>query len=213
MARLNFNKGQSLIEVLLAVSVAIITIVAAVTVLILSLRISSQDVGFQTAAFLGQQVVDEIDVLAERDWELFMAVIGGTDYHLATTTQAGDFAIFDGVEVVTIDGVDYAVSFQANDVNRDGSGQIVTDGGFDDPSTKKIDVSVSWVFRGDPEISNLSKYVIRTANLSFVQSDWSGGGTSPSSDPVFERPGSTFYSADSDIDFSSQQGSIKIRGL
>ena len=204
------NGGQSLLEVIIAVAVGTITILAAITVLSLILRIGRQDVSFQTGVFLEQEILDNVTVTAERDWQQLANTSEGQDYRLATTSTEGVFEVQGGNDVVIIGETAYTSFFRVSSVGRDGNWNIVT-GGTNDPSTKKVDVFVTWLFQSSTVTSTIAKYITRTQNLVFSQSDWSGGASS--TDPVFTRPKNIFFEASSTIDFSSQPGTIKIQGL
>ena len=46
----------------------------------------------------------------------------------------------------------------------------------EDPSTKKLIVVVAWMENTTPSNVTLNKFVTRSKNQVFLQSDWSGGG-------------------------------------
>ncbi|MFH1758995.1 MAG: hypothetical protein ABH822_00325 [Patescibacteria group bacterium] len=190
MEELNSNKGQSLLEIIIAIAVAVITIMAAIMVLILMLRITDQDVSLQTAVFLEQKTMDEVTVILQKDWQSLSATASST-------------------EAVVIDDVDYEVVFQVSPVSRDGGGSIVESGGTVDAATKKIDVFINWNYRGDTAEYKAEKYLTRSGNYIFQQTDWSGGAiTSP--EPVFDKSGNSFYSADGNVDYRTQPGELKL---
>ncbi|HCX45356.1 TPA: hypothetical protein DGT35_02015, partial [Patescibacteria group bacterium] len=178
MVELNFkNKsGQSLIEILIAMAVGTITILAAVTVLTLMLRVGKQDVSFQTAAFLEQEVVDNLLVTAERDWQEVAETSDNKKYYLKITETKGVFEIVEGTKTVAIDDVDYTYYIEFDEVNRSSSGAI-SSSGSKDPSTRRVELLVTWKFQGDDEISTVTKYITRSKNEVFRQTNWSGGPT------------------------------------
>ena len=204
------KSGQSLIEILIAMAVGIITILAAVTVLTLMLRISKQDVSFQTAAFLEQEVVDNLLVTSERDWQEVANTSEDKQYHLETTETRGVFVIKEGTETVFIDGVDYIYYLEIDPVKRDDDGAI-SSSGTDDPSTKKVKLSVTWKFQGDDEISTVTKYITRSKNEVFRQTNWSGGPTETSDETISDIT-HEFYES-TDLDFVGQPGLLKIEGI
>jgi Tfp pilus assembly protein PilV len=211
MVELNFkNKsGQSLIEVLIAMAVGTITILAAVTVLTLMLRIGKQDVSFQTAAFLEQEVVDNLLVTAERDWQEVAETSDDEKYYLSTTTAKGVFEIVEGTKTVAIDDVDYTYYIEFDEVNR--SNGAISSSGSSDPSTRKVELSVTWRFQGDDEISTVTKYITRSKNEVFRQTNWSGGPTKPSDETV-NAITHRFYESEG-LDFVFQPGLLKIEGI
>jgi len=211
MVELNFkNKsGQSLIEVLIAMAVGTITILAAVTVLTLMLRIGKQDVSFQTAAFLEQEVVDKLLVTADRDWQEVAETSDDETYYLKTTEAKG-FEIVEGTKTVDIDGVNYTYYIEFDEVNRSDSGAI-SSSGSSDPSTRKVELSVTWKFQGDDEISTVTKYITRSKNEVFRQTNWSGGPTTPSDETV-NAITHRFYESEG-LDFVFQPGLLKIEDI
>ena len=204
------KSGQSLIEILIAMAVGIITILAAVTVLTLMLRISKQDVSFQTAAFLEQEVVDNLLVTSERDWQEVANTSEDKQYHLEITETRGVFVIKEGTETVFIDGVDYIYYLEIDPVKRDDDGAI-SSSGTDDPSTKKVKLSVTWKFQGDDELSTVTKYITRSKNEVFRQTNWSGGPTETSDETISDIT-HKFYES-TDLDFVGQPGLLKIEGI
>ena len=204
------KSGQSLIEILIAMAVGIITILAAVTVLTLMLRISKQDVSFQTAAFLEQEVVDNLLVTSERDWQEVANTSEDKQYHLEITETRGGFVIKEGTETVFIDGVDYIYYLEIDPVKRDDDGAI-SSSGTDDPSTKKVKLSVTWKFQGDDELSTVTKYITRSKNEVFRQTNWSGGPTETSDETISDIT-HKFYES-TDLDFVGQPGLLKIEGI
>ena len=208
MAKLNFKKGQSLIELLIALGVGTTIILATITVLSLILRIGQQDASFQSASFLGQQLSDNLESAAERDWRQISLAVEGADYRLATSTESGNLILQQGVANTLVDGISYSSFFHLNSVNRDANGNI-SPGGINDPSTKKAEIFISWLYRGETVTLTITKYIIRRNNRSIVQSDWSRGPTTPS-DLTTSTTTSRFFQSDS-VDFSSQPGSIRLK--
>ena len=202
--------GQSLIEIIIAVAVGTITILAAVTLLVLMLRISGQDVSFQKGSFLEQDLIDDFSVTVGRDWQEVAGTTEGIDYYLATTTTEGIFDVVAGTSKIIIDGVEYTRFFRVSSVTRDAAGKISGTGTID-ASTKKVDVFVTWPLKGETTTVSVSKYVTRSSNLVFQQTDWSGGSTAV--DPVYTSPLNTFKSKTGNIDFGGIPGTIKLGGL
>lgn len=213
MVELNFkNKsGQSLIEILIAMAVGTITILAAVTVLTLMLRVGKQDVSFQTAAFLEQEVVDNLLVTAERDWQEVAETSDNKKYYLKITETKGVFEIVEGTKTVAIDDVDYTYYIEFDEVNRSSSGAI-SSSGSKDPSTRRVELLVTWKFQGDDEISTVTKYITRSKNEVFRQTNWSGGPTKATSDETVDAITHRFYESEG-LDFVFQPGLLKIEDI
>lgn len=216
---LNNRLGQSLVEVIIAVAVAAIVIVAAVGLFTLSLRVGVQDKSLQTAGFLVQELLDNVTVMAESDWQQ-MGVAGGPYYIDKDLTDGDGFLSVDNSgctaaspycsQTVALEGVVYAASFQIEDVQR-GGGAIVPSGGTGDPSTKKITVTVSWQGTGGPQEVKADKYITRSRNAVINQTNWQGGA---GAEGPYTKPVTTFDGANTtNVDTVTTPGSIRIQGL
>lgn len=95
--------------------------------------------------------------------------------------------------------------FTVENVNRDGSGNITTGAGSDDPSTQKITVTYGW----PDKTSAIYAYVTRSKSQIFLQTDWSGGSgvTGPTTST------SNTFATSSNIDYSTTTGSIRLKGI
>lgn len=94
-------------------------------------------------------------------------------------------------------------SFYVENVNRDGSGSIVSSGGNNDPSTKKVIINYHWF---GSSTSTLTKYITRSKNRAYIQTDWSGGSGQTESTTTINSK----FSSSTNINYSSSTGSIKI---
>ncbi len=248
MARLRFNsfvnrksqQGQSLIELLIAVTVGAILVGSAAILLVTALKASSQNKFIQTASFLAQDLVEKVTVFAEAKWYcpsgsttncgIYNLLKDGTHYYLNVDSTPFQWVLLvppqTGGESIAVDGVTYTRYFFVRDVCRRGStgniagpviepspncSNILTN--IVDPSTQQVTAVVEWTDQGGGSVK-IVKFLTRHGDRVTVQTDWSGGPTSPSSDPVVNAGINTnsFYSATS-IDFTSVPGSIKIGTL
>ena len=210
MEKLNFRSGQSLIEVIIATTVAVITILSAVTVLSLILRIGNQDETYQSAIFLGEKTLEQVAVLAGGSWQDLAVASSELDYHIVASNANGDFVLETGVASDTFSGVVYSYYLRVFPVQRDNNGALVASGGTDDPSTKKIEVYINWNFRGDEVNLVLPRYLTRAGNFSLRQVDWSAGATDPF-DPVLSRPDNRFLRASSTLEVVERIGFLKLK--
>lgn len=102
-------------------------------------------------------------------------------------------------------GLEFSRSFYLDNVGRDGNGKILTSGGTNDPSTKKITVNYKW---GTVATSTVSQYLTRSANRVYTQTDWSSGSGQTTATSSIN---SKFASSSSNINFASTTGSITIQ--
>lgn len=204
-----FNEGQSLIELIIAVAIGAVIILVGVAAVSVSLRIASQDPLWQTGNFLTQQLLDNVAVTAEGNWSAIAAAT--TTSHLVGSDKG--FVVVEGAATVIIDNVSYLQSFFATSTRRNASGDIDPNG-TDDPSTKRAVVRVEWVYRNQPVILEVERYLGRTRNAVFAQTDWLGGPTCPASDPAVTSPvHNKFCESAAELEFEKIPGSIIIKGF
>lgn len=138
------DKGQSLVELLVAIALAAIFLPALATGLVATTEGRAQQGQRFGASTLLKESLESVRVVRERGWAAF-AVNGtyhpqivGTTWELQTGTE-------------TTDG--YTRSLVISDVRRNESGAIVESGGSIDHSIKKVVHTVSW---DTPRPSSLS---------------------------------------------------------
>lgn len=201
--------GQSLIEIVIAVAVAGLIITATITGLVFILRVSEEDIAWQTASSLQRQMFDGVSITAGKDWQEISKTFPGRNYYLKPSDSEGNYKIVDGKTSSDINGVVYEQFFTVSEVERGGNGDIVDSGGVLDPSTKKIDIFISWPTGEGEAVSTVNYYLTRVKNEVFLQTDWSGGNTEPN-DPSVDIT-NNFFKASPEIDFKSKPGSIRIK--
>ncbi|HCX45410.1 TPA: hypothetical protein DGT35_02285, partial [Patescibacteria group bacterium] len=67
-------------------------------------------------------------------------------------------------------------------------------------------------FQGDDEISTVTKYITRSKNEVFRQTNWSGGPTKAISDETVDAITHRFYESEG-LDFVFQPGLLKIEDI
>ena len=164
--------GQSLIELLVAISIGTILIGGSVTLMSVSLKsygVIRKDL--QTNVLIRQNI-ELIQILTRYDWHSIYDLTKASDYKISLSGNT--WTINAGQETDIINDIPYKRYFQVYNVNRDGSGNIA-DTGDDDPSTQKITVFLEY---GNNYVSSFSVsfYLTRSEdNKVFYQTDWSGG--------------------------------------
>ncbi|MBI4085511.1 MAG: prepilin-type N-terminal cleavage/methylation domain-containing protein [Candidatus Liptonbacteria bacterium] len=198
------NSGQSIIEILIALTVGSIFIIGAATIITPSLRSSAQANKVQVSSALGRGLLDNVRVFSESDWHNIynLATSSANKYYLTTSTSP--FTAVTGTESVVFATTTYIRYFYLDSVGRDGSGNILSSGGTNDPSTEKVTVVYGWT---NGVTSSFPTYLTRHSNKVFDQTDWSGG-------PGQEGPATTtnnMFSTSTQINYSSSTGSISIQ--
>lgn len=209
-----FRSGQSLVEILVAVSIGVLMITGALVVIPAVLRIGTDTRHIQAGAALGKELMDNVRVLAGSDWSDIkeLATTSSNRFHLNVSTSP--FTITSGTEDVVVATTTYVRSFYIDDAYRNVSGKI--DGScsapsgscFADPSTKRMTIEYSWPPSGG---GSFTSYLTRSRNRVFLQTDWSGG--SGEEGPITATSVSSYFSTSSGIDVSTTSGSIVVQGL
>lgn len=205
------EKGFSLFEVLIAISVfAVIGVLAAQ---LIGISLQSEEIsGNKTIAFgLTQETAEAVDAIAKERWQGIYGLTKGSATHYYTSLSGSKWATSTGDEVLTLNDVPYRRYFFVENVSRNGSGDIVDSGGNDDPSTQKVTIVASWENSGGVTIgtATTTKYLMRARNTSATQTDWaSSGGTAPGTGE--DQNFNTSISASENINFSVS-GEIRIQ--
>ena len=167
------RSGQALVELLIGVSIGALILGSSAAVII-SVVNSNDRVGKSKAATqLGQELMDDVRVLADKNWKTFYELSKGSSNHYYVATSTPISAV-SGDEVVSRNNTDYTRWFFVENVNRASSGDnIATSGGVIDPSTQKATVRITW--GGSETGLTFTQFMTRHKNFVFHQSDWSGG--------------------------------------
>ncbi len=192
------KKGQTLIEVLIAVAVGAILFVGAVSTLVPATKITPETSKIAAGAALVNGTIENVTVWAGGNWDslLSLSTTSANPYHLITSQSP--FTVATGTEAVTVGSTTYTRYFYVDDVYRDSSGNIVassTSGATDDPSTMEITVASGWPLG---TTTTVSFYVTRNGENALSQSTWTGGTASGTVTTV-----TSTYSTSSNITSSS----------
>ncbi len=227
MGRYNFNRGQSLIEIIIGISIAGILVGGATTAIALILRSNFDAKTTQTASFLASEYLDNISSIAESNWlKIYCLPDGncpgatkGPDSKFYLNLSGSSYSIIGGTAPTIVEGRIFTRYFYIENVNRDscGIGNIsvsattscvsIGDSGIaDDPSTQKITVKVDW--EGNRSVSKI-QYLSRSHNFSVIQSNWSNGSGQEGPITLFNNA----FASSSNIDYATSTGAIRIQGL
>jgi len=204
------SDGQSLIEILIAISIAAIVIGASVygiSFMFSSMTFNEQR---QTATSLAEDLMNKVQSIADANWlDIYNLPHKGATSTYYVVASGSLLAVTGGIESITINNVNYNLYFSIENVNRDASDNIVTSGGINDPSTQKVTVTVEWSASGS-NVSRfqISDYLTRWKNRVIIQNDWSGGA---GAEGPFTEPNNKFASSSPNIDTTSTPGIIKLR--
>lgn len=203
------QRGQSLIELVIAIAVGVLFITGALGIIVVSLRVNLQNTGSQSATELTQELLEQVTVFANADWHNLDLAPAATGTPLYLVPSGGFFTLATGTEAIVLTGDtnQYSRSFALYDVYRDASNNIGDENDTYDPSTLRVVSSVTWTESGDVASLVAEKYVARIRNRQFLQTDWSGG---PGEDtPVLTT---TLFSTSTNIHYATS-GQITITDL
>lgn len=188
LTRIEGEKGQSIFEILIAISIATLIVGSAATAIIVSMKSGAGSANSQRAYGIANEMLNNVRSFAESNWaDLYNH--GTSTYYLtvtATSSTSTTLGLTTGTSTVTVGDVDYGSSFTIEDVNRNISNWVGD--GYEDPTTLKITAYVEWSSGGATSTIDLSTYIskIRSRTISFI--DWSGSSgvssavTGPTSD-------------------------------
>lgn len=206
-------KGQSLMELLIAVALAVVVIASALRLMQFLTRSSAYDPVAQTGTFLAVDLMDSAAATAAGAWPAIASANPALHYHL--TAGGAGFTLAGGDEPIKIvNGIAYTRYFTVSPVFRDGNDAIASVGA-NDLSTKKITAVVSWTYEGKPYNHTVEQYVARTQNEVSRQTDWVGGPICPGDDSEIKANAvnNRFCTSTlTGVDYTGKPGSIKIQG-
>lgn len=158
-----FQKGQLLVELILAIGLAALILPVILTGLMTSREGKPQQEKRVQAVALMKETVTAIKNIRDADWATFSSVTTNTAYHPVISSNR--WVLQPGVAT---NSAGLTQSVVVNDVYRTSAGAIATSptGNFLDPSTKKVDVTISWT---QPIVSSTTStvYLTRTTNLTY----------------------------------------------
>lgn len=155
------KKGQSLVELLIAIGLLSIFLPALITSLASSREGKAQENQRLQAATLLKEANEVVRSIREKGWTTF--AVNGT-YH--PVISGSIWSLADGPE--NING--FTRQTVISDVFRDTSGNITATGGTNDPSSKKIVNTVSWNTPFTSSVSSISFLTRYLNNAIFFQS-------------------------------------------
>jgi type II secretory pathway pseudopilin PulG len=119
MERSNFRKGQSLVELLVGISLGTFIIGSAIGALVLTLNVNVQSQATETATALAREMIDTVRSVAEGRWAKIYEVADkgtGNHHHLVSPKAlTGSVSITSGTAAVSGSGTLFADELAAND--------------------------------------------------------------------------------------------------
>jgi len=196
------KNGSLLLELLIVIGVMAIIIPLVAQIIVSSLSMNKWTMENKVALNLIDEELKAVDGVSFEKWQNIDSQIKLVSAHYYTTSVGGTWSLSLGDESLTTNNLNYKRYFTISDVCRDDTTNSIimatstppcTTGNSNDPSTKKITVTVSW------QNGTISKdyYLTRWRNKICAQTNWSGIGSGPVS------CSSSVYESATSIDVSS----------
>lgn len=203
------SRGQILLEVLIGAAVIIFVSIGIASTVAISLRGIQSTTARTSGSFLSQESVEAMRAIAKEDWHNVTNLATSSANHYYATTSAGKWVSASSNESVSLNSITYTRYFWLDDVNRSTStGNIVSSGGYWDPSTKKMTTKITWTtLQGVSDEFSQALYLSRFLNETYGQTDWSGGAVGE----VVVTAATTTFATSTSIDYASTTGSIKLQ--
>ncbi len=163
------QKGQLLVEILLAIAITAIMLPALLTGLFSSKQGKAQQAQRVQAVALMKEAEEVVRNVRNQGWSVFAT--NGTFHPLIS---GNSWTLASGNE--TVNGLTRSVT--VSDVYRNSSGVVVSSGGTLDPSTKRVYIQITW---GEPYSSSVdstiyvSRYLQNAASTQTSVADFNSG--------------------------------------
>lgn len=148
------SKGFGLVEIVVGASILTISLIGVSGYFQKALQLSQDSHKLVKASFLLEEGVEIAKFFRDTSWLNISGLSPGATYYLR----------FDGVRWATttsnifIDNI-FERKLIINNVSRDSNDDIISSGGTNDPDTKKVSVSVSWLGRNGTTTKTISTYI------------------------------------------------------
>ena len=200
------RKGQSLIEIFVALGVGIIMIGGLTGAFSVILRTNDFAEKSRNAVIINDGLSELTRSFADGNWSGFYNLAHGSGNRYYLINSGGTITPQSGIESVAIGSFNYTRSFYIDNVSRSGSGNIeaVYNSNNDDPSSQKITVETNYTVNGAARTVSNWFYVTRMRNFVLDQTDWSGGA---GQDGPIIAVNNRFSSA-TNVNFATTPGSV-----
>jgi len=184
--------GQSLFEILIAISIGALIVGVSVITISVTLKSDTKNTSASFAVPLARDLLEKVRSVSGGQWsDLYGLSPKGSAAQYKVVESGENLSIQSGAEIIMDNNINYTRSFSVENVGRDANGSVVASGGTEDPSTQKVTATV--VYSDNAQIK-VYEYFTRHKNDVSRFTDWSS---------------STSYSALNGIDVNTV-GEIKL---
>lgn len=142
-----------MVEVIVAISIIVVSVLAAMTVTQKSISVSRQALHTSQASFLLEEGAEVARILRDNAWSNISSLSSGTNYY---PVFSGTWTLSTTSSTVGI----FTRTITVTSVNRDNTTADIATTGTNDPGTKLITVTVSWNESGQTMSKTLSFYIM-----------------------------------------------------
>ncbi len=148
------NQGFLTVEVLIAISIITISILASMTVAQKSIYVSRQSLHFSQANFLLEEGAEAVRILRDNAWTNISSLTLETYYYPLFSN--GTWSLSTTPNTVGI----FTRKMTISSVKRDDTSKDISDTGTVDTGTKLVTITVSWSESGTTVTKTLSFYIL-----------------------------------------------------
>lgn len=160
MKQIYTTKGFSLVEIIIASSILLISVISIFSAFVLALSTSSKNTAKVQAAFLLEEGHEALRNMRDFGYSANIAPLqNGTTYRLAFSSQR-----WQATTTNTFIDSKFDRTFTLSAVGRDTDHNIVSSGGTVDTNTKKVTVNVSWREGSATTTKTMESYVSNIFN-------------------------------------------------
>jgi len=150
----NFKKGFMMVEVIIAISIIVVSILAAMSVTQKSIYVARQSLHVSQATFLLEEGAEAVRIVRDNAWSNISSLTIGTDYY--PTFSGGTWILSTTPSTIGI----FTRKINMANVNRNVTTGDIASSGVNDSGTKLITITVSWTEGGVAMSKTLSFYIM-----------------------------------------------------
>lgn len=141
------------VEIIVAISIIVVSVLAAIAVTQKSIYVSRQALHVSQASFLLEEGAEVTRILRDNAWSNISSLSAGTNYY---PTFSGTWTLSTTPSTIGI----FTRIIAVTNVNRDTTSGDISTSGINDPGTKLITVTISWSESGQTMSKVLSFYIM-----------------------------------------------------
>ena len=200
-----YSRGALLLELLVVISILAIILTIGANATYLSMRGNKTSGENGIASSLASETLEAVRSITEENYQNIYGLTK-TSQHYYATQSAGKWISASGDEAVVLNGITYNRYFTVDNVSRDDSTRNIQTSysdTYDDPSTQKVTVTVSWT--GGVSIV-MSEYFFRWKNKICGQPGWL---TTNADNTLINCTDTSYFTKDAAIDAAN--GTLKLQ--